>query len=115
MTSKNKLIIIKTFHTLIWLFFNVVFFYLALAVIVNKIDNYVWIGISCIALESMVLLFFKWQCPFTILARKYSSSIKDNFDIFIPNWVAKYNKPIYTSLFIIIILGLIYRLLTTSV
>ncbi|MFT7189365.1 MAG: hypothetical protein ACI9AV_002644, partial [Sediminicola sp.] len=26
---------------------------------------------------------------------------KDNFDIFLPNWLAKYNKVIFTTLFII--------------
>lgn len=110
MTSENKLILIKTSHFLIWIFFNVVLFYLAFAVIVNKIDKYVWIGIGCFAIEWIVLISFKWQCPFTIFARKYSNSAKENFDIYLPNWLAKYNKPIYITLFVLIMFGLIFRL-----
>jgi hypothetical protein len=84
---------------------------MAYAVIVNKIDKYVWIGIALILGEGIVLLGFKKMCPLTIMARKYSDSNKDNFDIYLPNWLAKYNKIIYTSFFIIIVLGVFYRVL----
>ncbi|MFM9910778.1 MAG: hypothetical protein ACKVOW_15675 [Chitinophagaceae bacterium] len=106
----QKLIITKIIHTIIWLFFNVVLFYMAYAVIVNKIDKYVWIGIALIIAEGLVLLLFKKICPLTIMARKYSDSNKDNFDIYLPNWLAKNNKLIYTTFFILIVCGIIYRL-----
>ena len=111
MTNQSKLILIKSIHTIIWIFFNIVLFYMAYEVIFNKIDNFIWIGIGFIILEFLVLLFFKMICPLTIIARKYSDSVKDNFDIYLPNWLAKYNKFIYTSFFILIIIGLIYRTL----
>ena len=107
----SKLTAIKIIHTSIWLFFNVVLFYMAYAVIVNRIDKYVWIGIALILGEGLVLLLCKKMCPLTIIARKYSNSDKNNFDIYLPNWLARYNKVIYTSFFIIIICGLVYRLL----
>ena len=84
---------------------------MAYAVIVNKIDKFVWIGIALIIGEGIVLIIFKKMCPLTIIARKYSDSTKDNFDIFLPNWLAKYNKLIYTIFFILIICGLIFRLI----
>jgi hypothetical protein len=87
---------------------------MAYAVIVNKIDKYVWIGIALIVLEGVVLLIFKKMCPLTIIARKYSDSAKDNFDIYLPNWLAKYNKLIYTTFFVIIVCGIIYRVVTRS-
>ena len=92
---KRNLTTIKIIHTLIWGLFNVVLFYMAYAVIVNNIDKYVWIGIGLILLEGLVLLYFKKMCPLTIMARKYSESTKDNFDIYLPNWRAKYNKVTY--------------------
>jgi hypothetical protein len=110
----TKFILIKIFHTIIWLFFNVVLFYMAYAVIVNKIDKYVWIGIALILGEGIVLLIFKKMCPLTIVARKYSDSDKDNFDIYLPEWLAKYNKLIYTTFFIIILFGIVYRILNAS-
>ena len=111
MNINPNLIRIKIIHTLIWLFFNVVLFYMAYAVIVNKIDKFVWIGIALILLEGIVLLIFKKMCPLTIMARKYSGSTKDNFDIYLPNWLARNNKLIYTTFFLIIVCGIIYRIL----
>jgi hypothetical protein len=111
MHIQTKLIAIKIIHTIIWLFFNLVLFYMAYAVIVDKIDKYVWIGIALIIGEGLVLLAYKKMCPLTIMARKYSDSNNANFDIYLPNWLAKYNKLIYTTFFVLIICGLIYRIL----
>ena len=96
---------------MIWIFFNVVLGYMAYAVMINKIDKFVWIGVGLIVLEGIVLLIFNKRCPLTIVARKYSDAQEDNFDIYLPNWLAKYNKLIYTTLFVLIIVGLIYRIL----
>lgn len=107
----SKLAVIKTIHTLIWVFFNVVIFYLLFAVVSDKIDIYVWLGVSAVFLEGLVLLIFKAKCPLTIVARKYSDSTEANFDIYLPNWLAKYNKEIYTSIFFVVLLILTYRLI----
>ena len=113
MRNDTKLIFIRTLHTIIWIFFNVVLFYMAYAVIINKIDRFVWIGIFLIIMEGIILIIFNKMCPLTIVARRYSDSTKDNFDIYLPNWLAKWNKLIYTTLFVGIICGLIYRILNT--
>ena len=110
MTESSKLILIKLIHTVIWTFFNVVSFYLFYAVIAGKIDKWIWIGLGLFLLEGLVLLAFKMKCPLTVVARRYSNSTKENFDIYLPNWVAKYNKLIYTSILLIVIAILIYRL-----
>ena len=107
----SQLTLIKIIHTMVWIFFNVVLFYMAYAVIVNKIDRLVWIGVALIVLEGVVLLIFSKMCPLTIIARKYSDSTKNNFDIYLPDWLAKYNKLIYTTFFIIIVVGIFYRIL----
>jgi hypothetical protein len=109
-----KLTGIKVIHTIIWIFFNVVLFYMAYAVITNKIGKFVWIGIGLIILEGVVLIIFNKMCPLTIMAHKYSDSNKDNFDIYLPNWLAKHNKLIYTTFFVIILLGIAYRVLNAA-
>lgn len=111
MTNQTKLTLVKIIHTLVWMFFNVLLFYMAYAVIINKINKFVWIGIGLIFLEGLVLLIFNKVCPLTIVARRYSDSTKDNFDIYLPNWLAKWNKMIYTISFVLIVFGLIYRIL----
>jgi hypothetical protein len=109
-SHNNKLLFIKSIHTVVWLFFNVVIFYLLYAAIANRIDKWVWICIGLVLIEGLVLLAFKMFCPLTVLARKYSNSTKGNFDIFLPNWLAKYNKHIYTTIFFIAVIIVIYRL-----
>ncbi|MEO7988945.1 MAG: hypothetical protein ABI663_05345 [Chryseolinea sp.] len=111
-SNTSKLILAKTLHTIIWVFFNVMLFYMAYAVIVNKIDTFVWIGIAIILLEGLVLLIFSKICPLTIIARKYSDSTRDNFDNYLPNWLAKHNKLIYTLIFVSILIGILYRTAT---
>ncbi|MAB57592.1 MAG: hypothetical protein CL524_08595 [Aequorivita sp.] len=108
-SKNNKQLFIKSLHTVIWLFFNVVIFYLLYAAIANKIDKWVWICIAIVLLEGLVLLAFRMFCPLTVIARKYSDSSKANFDIFLPNWLAKYNKLIYTTIFGIAVIIVIYR------
>ena len=106
----TKLTAIKVLHTMIWVFYNLVIFYLLYAVLANKINKWVWISIGLVLLEGIVLLVFRMKCPLTVVARKYSDSTDDNFDIYLPNWLAKYNKVIYTSIFLIAIVVLVYQL-----
>ena len=108
---KTKLMLIKIIHTLVWVFFNFVIFYMLYAVIIDKLDNWLWMGYALIIIEGITLLIYKFFCPLTILARRYSDSTKDNFDIYLPNWLAKHNKTIYTGIMIIILIITIYRLL----
>lgn len=109
-TKNANLILIKLLHTAIWIFFNIVIFYFLYAVIIDKIDKWVWICLAFIGLECLVLVVFKAVCPVTLVARKYSNSTKHNFDIYLPNWLAKYNKVIYSVIVLIGIGILIYRL-----
>jgi len=44
MQRDTKLVLVKVIHTLIWIFFNVVIFYMLYAVLQNKIDRWLWIG-----------------------------------------------------------------------
>lgn len=79
------------------------------AVIVDKIDKYVWIGVALFTLEIILLLVFKNNCPLTIIARRYSDSTKENFDIYLSNWLAKYNKAIYAVFLVAFLSLLIHR------
>ena len=106
----TKLIQVKLLHTAVWVFFNAVIFYLLYAVLTNKIDGWVWVGIGAIVLEGLVLLAFRNVCPLTLIARKYSNSTKANFDIYLPEWLARYNKWIYGILFAIIVSLYVFQL-----
>lgn len=111
MQKETSLRFIKTIHTIIWVFFNIVIFYMLYAVITNKLDIWLWIGFGLVALEGLTLLVFKFFCPLTLMARKYSTSQRDNFDIYLPNWLAKNTKRIYTSIVGVILVITIVRLI----
>lgn len=111
MESKTKLTLIKIIHTLIWIFFNVVIFYMLYAALINKLDIWLWIGYGFVFLEGLTLLAFKSHCPLNLLAKKYTNSTKDNFDIYLPSWLAKYTKLIYTNIFTLIFMLTIYQIL----
>ena len=107
--DKKKLLIIKSIHTAIWLFYIFVFCYILYAGIFNKIDKYLWIAIGFVLLEVLALIVNRWKCPLTILSYKYSSNHETGFDIFLPRILAKYNKAIFSTLFLFEILLVLYR------
>ncbi|SDL38235.1 hypothetical protein SAMN04488514_101607 [Kriegella aquimaris] len=109
MNETDKLLAIKLIHTIIWAFFVFVICYVLYSGITNQVNTFTWVGIGLIIGEGLILLVFKMFCPLTLLARKYSDSKKENFDIFLPNWLAKYNKFIFTSIFIVGLLLVVIR------
>ena len=115
MNNEQKLTLVKIIHTLIWIFFNLVIGYMLYAVIVNKIDHWLWIGYGLIGLEVLTLLIFRLSCPLTLIARNYSDSTRDNFDIYLPNWLARHNKLIYCLIMLVIIGLTIFRLLAKPI
>jgi hypothetical protein len=114
MDKKLKLFVMQLFHTAVWVFFVTVIFYILYSELVNKINVYTWIAIGLVFLEGFILLLFKNNCPLSLIARKYTDSEKENFDIFLPNWLARYNKLIFSLLFVLglIIIGfrVIYKI-----
>ncbi len=109
MNPQQKLLVLKLLHTVIWIFFVGVIFYILYSGITNRINIYTWISIGLIVGEGLTLVLFKMFCPITVLARKYSDSDKDNFDIFLPNWLARYNKIIFTSIYLIGVIIVLLR------
>lgn len=97
----NPLLTIKLLHTLIWAVLASATLLVFYAGVFNHINVYTWISIGMVIVEGIILVLFRWSCPLTVIARKYSDSTKDNFDIFLPNWLAKHNKTIFTTLFLV--------------
>ena len=111
MNPSSRLFYIKLLHTIIWLFFVVIIFYVLYSGVANNITIYTWISIGFVIGEGLTLLIFRMYCPLTLLAKRYSDSEKENFDIFLPNWLAKYNKVIFTTIFVVGLLIVLFRAL----
>lgn len=98
---ERKLLLIKLFHTLIWAVMASCVIFVLIAGIIGLINWYVYVSIIIILGEGIILLIFKCSCPLTIVARRYTDNRKNNFDIFLPEFLAKHNKTIFTALFVI--------------
>lgn len=111
MDTALKLFSVKLIHTIIWTFFVSVIFYVLYCGLANDISTYTWMAIGLVIAEGLVLLVFKGYCPLTLVARRYADSTSDNFDIFLPNWLARYNKLIFTSVYLLGLILVGFRLL----
>lgn len=110
MKAPRALVAIKLLHTAVWCVMNVAIFHLLHAVVTDRLDRWAWISLALIGAESAVLLFFKMTCPLTLVAQRYTDDRPSNFDIYLPLWLARYNKLIYGILLAGILCGLAWRL-----
>lgn len=111
MDNKAKLNSIKLIHTAIWIAFVTIIVYILYCGLADNITLYTGMAVGLVVLEGLVLLAFRGSCPLTIMARQYSASRKNNVDIFLPEWLAQYNKLIFTGLFVVGLILVGYRLL----
>ncbi len=109
LSNKKKLLIIKLTHTLVWLVMVAAIAYVCYAGVFNKINGCVWLCVALIVGEGIVLLLSKGYCPLTILARRYTDKQSVGFDIFLPVWLAKHNKFIFSTLFLAGLLLVLWR------
>ena len=100
MSNNKKLFMIKLIHTTIWSVMAIAILYILYAGVFDKINPLVWYCIGLIFFEGMILLICKWKCPLTIIGYRYTDNHSIGFDIFLPTWLAKHNKTIFTVLFL---------------
>lgn len=99
MQHDARLRLVKVVHTVAWAFFaSCVFGILFAAWHRRLVLALVLIGF--VALESLVLVFNSWRCPLTDVAARYTDDRRDNFDIYLPLWLARYNKQIFGPLYV---------------
>ncbi|MBC8084361.1 MAG: hypothetical protein H7Z21_14255 [Hymenobacter sp.] len=101
MNAHSRLLLIKSIHTIIWGFFVIAIGCVVYSRVVDRITVYTWVASGLVIGEGMVLVSLKNRCPLTLMARKYSASPADNFDIFLPNWLARYKKLIFTAIYLV--------------
>ena len=58
-------------------------------------------GLTALILgECLALALNRGRCPLTDVAARYTDERADNFDIYLPLWLARHNKSIFGILFI---------------
>jgi hypothetical protein len=92
------LTLIKLAHTVVWAVFAG-----AIAVlpwfIMKRRWKWVALLLGMVLVECAVLALNGMRCPLTDVAARYTTNRADNFDIYLPLWLARNNKLIFGTLF----------------
>jgi hypothetical protein len=90
---------VKLVHTLVWAFFAGCI--LAIP-IVGWMGRYAYAAVlsGIVLVEALLLVLNGWRCPLTAVATRYTDDRRDNFDIYLPEWLARHNKVIFTTLYV---------------
>jgi hypothetical protein len=99
MSDAQWLRLVKVAHTVIWALF---------AACIVAVPPLAWQGrereaialILVVLVEVVVLLANGGHCPLTAIAARYTPDRRDNFDIYLPQWLARYNKLIFGSIYL---------------
>lgn len=91
---------VKLVHTIVWAFF---------ATAVLAIPVLAWTGaqrwasllIAVVFVEVLVLIANGWRCPLTAVAARFTNDRRDNFDIYLPEWLARNNKLLFGGLYVV--------------
>jgi hypothetical protein len=102
----RRLTAIRVLHTAVWAVF---------AGCIVAIPVLAWQGRSRVAAvlaavvlgEVVVLWLNRWSCPLTAVAARYTDDRRANYDIYLPEWLARYNKQIFGPLYVA---GVVYAL-----
>ena len=104
MESAGKLRLIKSLHTFVWAVFAGSILAIPCFTFIGRL-SVSWALIGLVLVEVVVLAANWMRCPLTDIAGRYTEERRDNFDIYLPLWIARHNKRIFGGLFVA---GLLY-------
>jgi hypothetical protein len=96
----NALVAIKLLHTAVSAVLAGCILALPITALLHRFD-WALILTVIILVESGVLTLNKGRCPLTGVAARYTDERTNNFDIYLPKWVARQNKAIFGTLFVV--------------
>ncbi len=94
----RALFLIRLAHTIAWALFASSILALPFATALGNLRVALWLSLL-VWVEVAILVVNRMRCPLTGVAARYTDDRADNFDIFIPAWLARHNKLIFGTLF----------------
>ena len=91
---------IKAAHTIVWAVFAACIIAIPALAWAEMYRLVAWLT-GIVLLEILILALNRWQCPLTAVAARYTDDRRDNFDIYLPEWLARHNKLIFGGLFVV--------------
>ncbi len=102
----RALFAVKLAHTAIWAFLVLCILGLPAAALLRRFDWALVLSLL-VLLECGVLALNRGRCPLTDVAERFTEDRSPVSDIYLPVWLARWNKQIFGSLFV---LGAIFAL-----
>lgn len=99
MDAAASLVAIKVIHTAAWAFFVACIVGIPIAARARRLRLAVVLS-GIVALEVAILAVNSMRCPLTDVAARYTEDRRDNFDIYLPEWLARHNKALFGGLWI---------------
>jgi hypothetical protein len=91
--------LVKTVHTLAWAVFAGCILAIPVVALRGAMGQAA-ILIAIVFVEVVVLVANGMRCPLTPIAERFTNDRRDNFDIYLPEWLARHNKVIFGSLYV---------------
>lgn len=99
MSPTTSLRVVKIVHTIVWAFFAGCIVALPIMGYLGRYRQAVEL-VGVVLVECVILVVNRWNCPLTAVAGRFTDNREDNFDIYLPIWLARHNKTIFGLLFI---------------
>ena len=98
--QRHALVMVKLLHTSVWAFFAGCIVALPAAAWLRRLD---WAVIltAFILIECAVMALNRGRCPLTDVAARCTAQNSPNADIYLPAWLAKHNKTLFGTLFVV--------------
>jgi hypothetical protein len=98
-TSPVRLAAVKLVHTIVWAAFAGCILAIPVAAWHGDFRIAAWL-VAIVAVEVAILVLNGLRCPLTAVAARYTDDRRDNFDIYLPEWLARHNKGIFGILYL---------------
>ena len=95
----TALVVVKLAHTLVWAVFAAGILAIPVVAWHGAHQAAAWLTII-VAGEVAVLVLNRMRCPLTAVAARYTDDRRDNFDIYLPEWLARHNNWIFGTLYL---------------
>ena len=100
MRPESALRLVKLLHTAVWLLFVLCIVAIPLLGGLGRFRPAAWL-VGIVMGEVLVLAFNGIRCPLTGIAARYTTDRRDNFDIYLPLWLARHNTSVFGTLFVL--------------
>jgi hypothetical protein len=106
--DERRLRAIKLVHTAVWAGFSGCVVAIPMLTLQGRFRLAAVLAVIVLG-EVVVLAVNRWRCPLTPIAARYTEDRRANFDIYLPEWLARYNKEIFGPLYLAGVVFLVVR------